>query len=95
MVASTLQKGTRKKTKRKTNLLRLCTTMGKEAEDAVDKEITRRFKTLIDTSDEDIPKTKIDIVLKQPNSVDINEFDESLQPYIKHYLFMIKRNNRK
>jgi hypothetical protein len=80
-----------KKSRRKTNLLRLCSEMNKAAKDAVDKEITKRFKTLIDTSEEDITKSSLDVILKHMKDVDISIFHESLQPYIKHYIFMIKR----
>jgi hypothetical protein len=90
--AKTVVKNTKKRTVRKNNLLKLCTIMNKIAEDAVDKEIIKRFKILIDTCDEDIAKTKLDIIVKKPETVDLDIFHESLQPYIKHYLFMIKRN---
>lgn len=81
----------RGRSKRKTNLNRLYTAMNKMSADAVDKEILKRFKILIDTSDEDLPKIRVDEILKTPEVVDLPQFHESLQPYIKHYLFMIKR----
>jgi hypothetical protein len=83
-----------KKSKRKTNLLRLCTEMNRVALDAVDKEVTKRFKTLIDTSEEDITKASLELILKQSKDVVISSFHESLQPYIKHYLFMVKRERK-
>lgn len=79
------------RSKRKTNLTRLYTTMNKMSQDAVDKEIVKRFKILIDTADEDITKVSVDEILKTPESVDIQQYHESLQPYIRHYLFMNKR----
>lgn len=83
------------RSKRKTNLLRIATAMNKFVVDANDKEIMRRFKVLIDTSDEDITKAESDSVLKSPESVTISDFHEAFQPYIKHYIFMLKRAGRK
>jgi hypothetical protein len=81
-----------KKTRKKTSLLKLCSEMNKLVLDAVDKEIVKRFKILIDTSAEEITKTSLHAVLSSPDEVDINTFHESLQPYVKHYLFMVKRS---
>jgi len=88
----TVQK-TRKtsKNKRKKNLSRLYTAMNRITVDAVDKEISKRFKTIIDTSDEDLPKIRVDEILKNPEDIKISDYHESLQPYLKHYLFMLKR----
>ena len=80
-------KGSRKKT----NLLKMYSEMNKMTLDAVDREIMRRFKIIIDTCDEDITKTSLGIILKEPKSVELSSYHESLQPYIKHYLFMLKR----
>jgi len=77
---------------KKTNLIKLCTMMSKLAIDAVDKEIIKRFKIIIDTTDGDLTKSGLDIVTKDPKNVDMNSYHESLQPYIKHYLFMLKRD---
>ncbi|MFW5808409.1 MAG: hypothetical protein ACOC2H_03150 [Spirochaetota bacterium] len=82
------------RSRRKTNLTRLYTTMNKMTQDAVDKEIVKRFKILIDTSDEDLPKVRIDEILKDPGNTDVSQFHESLQPYIRHYLFMNKRQSK-
>ena len=83
-----------RKKKKNANLARLCTEMNGLAADAVDKEIIKRFKTMIDTTDEDITKTSLGLILKDPKSVDLNTFHEGLQPYVKHYLFMSKRNKK-
>lgn len=81
--------------KRKTNLLRLCSEMNKYVIDANDKEIIKRFKTTIFSSSEDISKSSLDIILNSPKDVEIGLFSEILQPYIKHYLFMMKRDKKK
>ncbi len=80
-----------KKPKKKTNLHKLYSEMNKHAFDAVDKEVVKRFKTLIDTSAEEITKTSLDQIFSKTTEVDISSFHESLQPYIKHYVFMVKR----
>jgi len=87
-------KAKKKTTRRKTNLLRLSSEMNKIAQDAVDKEIIRRFRTLIDTCEEDITKSSLTQVLKESKDVEVSNFHESLQPYVKHYLFMLKRSQK-
>ena len=82
-------------TRKKTNLSRLCSLMGKMAVDAVDKEIIKRFKIIIDTAEDDISKSSLDTILNDSHSVEVSQYHESLQPYIKHYLFMLKRGNSK
>jgi hypothetical protein len=83
------------KAKKKSNLLRLCTEMGQYVIDANDKEIIKRFKTTITSAaEEDISKSSLDMILKDPKEVEINTFSESIQPYIKHYIFMIKRKKK-
>ena len=82
-----------RKTK-KTNLTKLCSEMTKLSSDAVDKEIIKRFKVVIDASDDDLAKTSIDKIINKAETVDLNDYHEGIQPYIKHYLFMIKRSNR-
>lgn len=83
------------KTRKKTNLSKLCTQMNKMSVDAVDKEIIKRFKIIIDTSDEDISKSNLEMIINEPSDVEASNYHESLQPYIKHYLFMLKRSNNK
>ncbi len=86
-----------KKRKKNQNLLKLYTEMNKLATDAVDREVTKRFRTIIDTLEEDITKTSLNEILKDPQHADTDVFPESLQPYIKHYVFLSKREmkNRK
>ena len=84
----TAQKPKRKKNK---NLSRLHSEMNKMVLDAVDREVIKRFKIIIDTSEEDLTKVNLTQLLKEPKSVDMSIYDESLQAYIKHYLFMKKR----
>ena len=89
--AKSTAKKVRKNTK-KTNLTRLYNQMHKMSLDAVDNEIIKRFKVLIDASEEDVPKTDIDQLISDPKSADTSIFPEGLQPYVKHYVFMTKRD---
>ncbi len=82
---------TAKRTK-KDNLSRLYAEMNKLSNDAVDREVIKRFKIIIDTCENDITKKILSSVLRDPHGVDISSFDEILQPYIKHYVFLYKRN---
>ncbi len=79
---------------KKVNLLKLYSEMNKLSNDAVDKEVIKRFKIIIDTIEEDITKKSLLLILKEPRNVTVADFGDSLQPYIKHYLFLLKRNKR-
>lgn len=89
MIKKTKKKG---RSTRKVNLARLYSAMNKMSDDAVDKEILRRFKILIDSCDQDLTKISVDAVVKDPDNVDIAEFHEGLQPYIRHYIFLVKKS---
>jgi len=84
------KKSTKNK-KDKPNLHKLSQEMAKLACDAVDKEIIKRFKIIIDSSPKDIPKVTLSSILNEEIEPEIYAENESLQPYVKHYLFMLKR----
>ena len=75
----------------KPNLQKLCSEMNKLTTDAVDREIIKRFRIIIDSSPEDLSKNILNAILDGHKEIDISSHSESLQPYIKHYLFMLKR----
>lgn len=81
--------------KKKQNLLKIYSEMSKLCQDAVDKEVLKRFKIIIDTCEEDITKVNMRLVLKEPKNVNMSVFHESVQPYIKHFIFLMKRNQKK
>jgi hypothetical protein len=81
--------------KKKVNLTKLCSTMNKHVFDANDREIIKRIKKLIDSSEEDITKVSLDIIIKEPEKVIISSFQESLQPFIRHYIYMFRRDKMK
>jgi hypothetical protein len=84
-----------KASKRKTNLLKLCAEMNRLVADAVDREVVKRFKIIIDTNEEDITKMALTGLLKEPENTIVTSFDERIQPYVKHYVFMLKRKESK
>ena len=81
-----------RKNVKKTNLTKLYNHMHKMSIDAVDSEVIKRFKVLIDACEEDLPKAIIDGLIAEPKGADTSVFPEGLQPYVKHYVFMIKRD---
>jgi hypothetical protein len=81
-----------RKNVKKTNLTKLYNHMHKMSLDAVDGEVIKRFKILIDACEEDLQKSIIDSLIADPKSSDTSVFPEGLQPYVKHYIFMIKRD---
>ena len=85
----------KRSSKKKTNLLRLYSEMNKYVIDAVDREVVRRLKILADASEEDITKSSLTAVLRDPGGIELSAFSEGLQPYVKHYVFMVKRGKRK
>ena len=82
-------------TKKTPNLKKLLTKMDAMSYDAIDREVVKRFKILIETSAFDISKTMFEEMLKKPKNVDISSIDESIQPYIRHFLLMLKRASKK
>ena len=84
-------KGRSKKHKKKANLLKLYAEMNKYVVDAVDKEVVKRFRILIETSADEITKASLSQVLSRYHDVNISSYHESIQPYIKHYIYMVKR----
>ena len=80
-----------KKNIRKTNLTKLYNNMNKMSQDAVDSEIIKKFKVLIDSAEEDLQKIMIDELISDPMASDTSIFPEGLQPYVKHFIFMKKR----
>lgn len=80
-----------RKNVKKTNLTRLYTHMHKMSIDAVDSEVIKRFKVLIDACEEDLPRVVIDTLINDSKGSDSSVFPEGLQPYVKHYIFMVKR----
>jgi hypothetical protein len=80
--------------KKKPNLKKLLSKMDAMSCDAIDREVVKRFKILIETSNLDIPKTMLDEMLKSTKNIDISSIDENIQPYIRHFLLMLKRETK-
>ncbi len=81
--------------KRKTNLLKIHSAMNKMVEDAVDKEVVRKFRTIIDSSEEDLTRAQADEILKSPLNLNVGDFPESTHPYLRHFIFMHKREAKR
>ena len=77
---------------KKTNLTKLYNQMHKLASDAVDNEIMKRFKVIIYAAEEYLPKIHIDALLGEPKSADISVLPERLLTYVKHFIYMVKRD---
>jgi hypothetical protein len=82
------------KLKKKTNLLKLYSIMNKMSENAVDSEVIKKFKIIIEASEFDITKTALDGILKRPEDIVIKSFHESLHAYINHFLYMDKKDKK-
>jgi hypothetical protein len=89
------KKASSQKKSKKENLQRLYSEMCKLSNDAVDREVMKRFKVIIDTCEEDITKKSFLAIIKDHRAVDPTDYNEILQPYIKHYVFLAKREKRK
>jgi hypothetical protein len=79
--------------KRKVNLLKLYDLLNEQIKDAVDKEVAKRFKSVIDACENDIKKTDLSNIIRHYEKIDADAYGEVLQPYIQHYIFMMRRNN--
>ena len=59
-----------------------------------DQEICRRLEILMNTEKEDLPSATVRRMLEQPLDFDPREVPEPFTQYVKHYLYMIKRESR-
>ncbi len=59
-----------------------------------DQEICRRLEILMNSEKEDLPQPIIRRILDAPNEVDAREVPEPYTQYVKHYLYMLKRDAR-
>jgi len=81
-------------TKKKPNLKKLLSKMDAMSSDAIDREVVKHLKNLIETSNLDITKAKLDEILKGSKNIDISGIDETIQPYIRHFLLMLKKASK-
>ncbi len=77
-----------------TGITRLLSAMKKMIEEVNDQEICRRLEILMNTEKEDLPPAMIKSLLQNPAQFDPSEVSEPYTQYVKHYLFMVKREGR-
>jgi hypothetical protein len=85
-----------KKNAKKKNLNVLLKEMEKLSEEPNDREICKKFKLLIESNVElDIPRQTMNEIIEDPEGIDDKDIPESIMPFIRHYIFMRKRAQKK
>lgn len=59
-----------------------------------DREICKRLETLMLTSKDDLNATSVENLLKDPPNFDPKEIPEPYTMYVKHFIYMVKRNDK-
>jgi hypothetical protein len=59
-----------------------------------DQEICRRLETLMNTSKDDLSVHSVNELLDDPFSFDPREIQEPFTMYVKHFIYMVKRNEK-
>jgi hypothetical protein len=73
---------------------RLLTAMRKIVVEVNDQEICRRLEILQNSEKEDLPPSVVKRLLEAPAEFDAREIPEPYTQYVKHYLYMVKRDSR-
>ncbi|MBI3395438.1 MAG: hypothetical protein HY042_06360 [Spirochaetia bacterium] len=73
---------------------KLLSAMRKMVREVNDQEICRRLEILMNSEKEDIALPLIRRVLEMPPDFDAREVPEPYTQYVKHYMYMIKRETR-
>jgi hypothetical protein len=68
--------------------------MRKLSTEVNDQEICKRFETLMLTSKEDLNPNSVKTLLMDPLSFDPKEIPEPYTMYVKHFIYMVRRNER-
>jgi hypothetical protein len=85
-----------KKSAKKKNLNILLKEMEKLSEEPNDREICKKFKLLIESNVElDIPRQTMSEIIENPENTEDKDIPESILPFIRHYIFMCKRSEKK
>ncbi|GIX42530.1 MAG: hypothetical protein KatS3mg129_2263 [Leptospiraceae bacterium] len=59
-----------------------------------DKEICNKLEILVSSEKEDIPAQMVKDLLESPLSFDASKVPEPYTQYVKHYIYMVKREER-
>lgn len=73
---------------------RLLSAMKKLTREVNDQEICRRLEILINSEKEDLPPSSVKSLLEDPADFDPSAVSEPYTQYVKHYLYMVKREDR-
>jgi hypothetical protein len=73
---------------------RLLAAMRKMVVEVNDQEICRRLEILQNSEKEDLAPSLIKRLLEAPEDFDAREVSEPYTQYVKHYLYMVKRDSR-
>ena len=75
-------------------MARLLSAMKKLTREVNDQEICRRLEILINSEKEDLPPSSVKSLLEDPADFDPSVVSEPYTQYVKHYLYMVKREER-
>lgn len=67
--------------------------MEKEAVDAVDSEVCKRFRQMVETEELIVSAADIKSLMQNPEKMDPSSFPEGVVPFLRHYRFMKKRKS--
>ncbi len=73
---------------------KLLSSMKKLILEVNDQEICRRLDILLHSGKDDLPAPMIRRILENPTEFDAREVPEPYTQYVKHYLYMLKRDAR-
>ncbi|MCS7205074.1 MAG: hypothetical protein NZ853_05210 [Leptospiraceae bacterium] len=73
---------------------KLLAAMRKLIREVNDREICNRLEILATSEKEDIPSDLLKDLLDNPLNFDANKIPEPYTQYVKHYIYMVKRENR-
>ncbi len=73
---------------------RLLAAMRKMVVEVNDQEICRRLEILQNSEKEDLAPSLMKRLLEDPEDFDAREVPEPYTQYVKHYLYMVKRDSR-
>ncbi|MEM7179519.1 MAG: hypothetical protein AAF518_01295 [Spirochaetota bacterium] len=59
-----------------------------------DREICKRLETLMLTSKDDLNPNSVHSMLRDPQNFDPREIPEPYTMYVKHFIYMVKRNEK-
>lgn len=80
---------------KRTSFQRLLNAMKKLISEVNDNEILRRLETLMVTSKEDLNQAVVRSLLENPLDFDPKSVPEPYAQYVRHFVYMVKRNKKK